>query len=281
MNSNSQDITMLVCCHKKDYFRSGDGFMPIHVGKARSSEDLGIVGDDTGDNISIKNPNFCELTAHYWYWKNAAKKTKYIGLSHYRRYFDLSLKLPYGQSYSDLTVEQALANPPQLPANIDDIFKSYDIVLAKRKIYPFSLKTDYLICHIMEDYNTLRDVVSDRSSEMLESFDEVMEHNNKLAHYNMFITSQEIFEDYTTWMFDILFEVEKRVKISPYPYQARIFGYMSERLLNVYCHYKKLRIKYAPIVMVNDNPQKQPSPLATLRNQIVYMLQDVKHLCGK
>lgn len=279
MKSN-KDITMLVCCHKKDYFRSGDGFRPVHVGKARSSVDLGIEGDDTGDNISIKNSNYCELTAHYWYWKNG-KKTNYVGLSHYRRYFDFDIKLPYGINFKSITSPEAIATPPQLPDDIDRIFEKYDIVLAKRKIYPFSLKIDYWICHIIEDYGILRNVIKERSPEILSSFDEVMNHQNQLSPCNMFLTTWNVFDEYSRWLFDILFEVERRVKISEYPNQARIFGFMAERLLNVYCHYKKLRIKYVPLVMVNDTPSEQPSSLSALRNQFVYMLQDIKHVFRK
>ena len=61
-------------------------FLPIQVGRAISSVDLGIQGDDTGDNISWKNRNYCELTALYWAWKNL-KEVDIIGLCHYRRYF--------------------------------------------------------------------------------------------------------------------------------------------------------------------------------------------------
>lgn len=50
----SQDTTVLVCCHKKDYWYDGPGFLPIQVGKALSNIDLGIQGDNTGDNISSK-----------------------------------------------------------------------------------------------------------------------------------------------------------------------------------------------------------------------------------
>ena len=59
-------------------------FMSDHVG-AEGKPALKFVGDNTGDNISIKNPNYCELTGIYWYWKN--KKANYVVLCHYRRYF--------------------------------------------------------------------------------------------------------------------------------------------------------------------------------------------------
>ena len=79
---------ILVCCHKKDVMATHEPYMPIHVGKALHPElDLGIQGDNTGDNISEKNGSYCELTGMYWAWKNL-KDVDIIGLCHYRRYFD-------------------------------------------------------------------------------------------------------------------------------------------------------------------------------------------------
>ena len=84
-------IKILVACHKADpNIRQDDIYMPIQVGKALHPElDLGFQCDNTGDNISEKNGSYCELTALYWAWKNL-KDVDYIGLCHYRRYFDLT-----------------------------------------------------------------------------------------------------------------------------------------------------------------------------------------------
>ena len=59
-------------------------YLPLHVGK-NGKEGFGYRGDDTGENISWKNPNYCELTGLYWAWKNL--DVDYLGLVHYRRHF--------------------------------------------------------------------------------------------------------------------------------------------------------------------------------------------------
>ncbi len=61
-----------------------DIYLPLHVG-AKGKKSLGYTQDDTGKNISGKNPYFCELTGLYWAVNNL--DADYIGLVHYRRHF--------------------------------------------------------------------------------------------------------------------------------------------------------------------------------------------------
>ena len=108
------DIKILVATHKKYWMPEDDVYLPIHVGR-EGKADLGYVGDNTGDNISEKNANYCELTGLYWAWKNL--KCDYIGLCHYRRYFahttsssDTEKKKLYDQ-YGFAAFEEGSGNP--------------------------------------------------------------------------------------------------------------------------------------------------------------------------
>ena len=155
------DVTILVCCHKNDFCHKGEGFYPIQVGKALHPElDLGIPGDDTGDNISTKNPNYCELTAHYWLWKNGPK-TKYVGLNHYRRYFDFYSNLPYWVPRKNVRECEA-SNLNFVIPDLDKIFRKYDIILPRKTVYPTSLADNYKCSHIAEDLKILDIVVLQR-----------------------------------------------------------------------------------------------------------------------
>ena len=78
------NIKIMVAAHKPYWMPQDDVYMPIHVG-CEGKESIGFTGDNTGDNISTKNPHYCELTALYWAWKNL--QADYTGLVHYRRYF--------------------------------------------------------------------------------------------------------------------------------------------------------------------------------------------------
>ena len=77
-------IKIIVATHKKYDMPKDSCYLPIHVGK-EEKKDIGYIGDNTGENISKKNPYYCELTGMYWAWKNL--NSDYVGLVHYRRHF--------------------------------------------------------------------------------------------------------------------------------------------------------------------------------------------------
>ena len=76
--------TIVVATHKPYRMPSDPCYLPLHVGRA-GKEDIGFSGDDTGENISQKNPFYCELTGLYWLWRNV--DSDYKGLVHYLRHF--------------------------------------------------------------------------------------------------------------------------------------------------------------------------------------------------
>ena len=39
--------------------------------------------------------------------------------------------------------------------NMDELFTKYDAIVAKPKVYPYSLSVDYCVCQVSEDFHTL------------------------------------------------------------------------------------------------------------------------------
>ena len=53
--------------------------------------------------------------------------------------------------------------------------------------------------------------------------------------FNMMIMRRDYFDSYCAWLFDILFELEKRVSVSELDaFNARLFGRISEFLLDTW-----------------------------------------------
>ena len=53
----------------------------------------------------------------------------------------------------------------------------------------------------------------------------------KMSFFNMMIAKWEVWDAYTSWLFDVMFEVYKRIEFSDDPYQERAIGFLSERCL--------------------------------------------------
>lgn len=89
-------VYIFVASHKPGPKYAEGVYVPIHVGRAISkykAEMAGMIGDDTCENISEKNPAYCEMTAHYWIWKNV-KDADYVGLARYKNTERRSLIIP-------------------------------------------------------------------------------------------------------------------------------------------------------------------------------------------
>ena len=234
-----QKLTVLVITHKDYEFPDSACYRPLFVGGKIASglKNEDFYQDNSGANISEKNSSFCELTGLYWAWKNGVfENNEYVGLVHYRRYFAgkaLDLKKKQIASESELLT----------------ILEKYDVILPRKRNYFIeSIYSHYQHAHHIEDLDLTRDVIIELQSEYLESFDAVMQ-GRKLHLYNMFVMSSEKASEYCHWLFSILLELEKRINIAQYDnYQKRVFGFIAERLFNVWVLHNQLNVKFLPVV---------------------------------
>ena len=236
-----KNVKIIIATHKKYWMPSDEIYLPILVGAENKKNDLDYIKDNTGINISNKNKNYCELTGLYWAWKNL--DAEYIGLAHYRRHFSTG-KIKFMKKSRILTFKQ-----------VQDLISDNDIILPKpRNYYIETNYSQYVHAHHAIDLDTTRVIISERHPEYLEEFDKYMK--KTIGHrFNMFIMSRDRLNEYCEWLFDILFELENRLNISTYnDNDSRVFGFVSERLLDVWINtnkYKYINIPY--IFMENQN----------------------------
>jgi hypothetical protein len=223
------NIKILVAAHKEFPMPKDKGiYLPVLVGAVKNYKaGIDYQRDDEGENISVKNPNYNELTAIYWAWKNLDADA--IGLVHYRRLFSKGKKRNLESVLNKEDVEQLLE-------------KAEVIVPKKRKYFIETIYSHYIHSHHKDPLDVTRKVIQQYYPEYLNAFDELM--NQRSAHmFNMFIMKQQRFKEYSQWLFDVLFKVEERIDISNFSVQeARVFGYISEILLDVWI--KTNDIKY-------------------------------------
>ncbi len=229
------NIKILIATHKAYDFPQDNGYLPIQVGKAMNKNDLGIIADNTDDNISAKNTSFCELTALYWAWKNLSK-VEYIGLIHYRRYFS-------GKGLHIKNKEVASSD------FLLNLLKDYDVIVPrKRNYYIESVYNHYKNAHFVRDLDATRKIIEQDFPIYIPAFDRVM-NGKKLHLFNMFVMSKVHFEQYCEWLFHILLKLECQIDISNYDvYQKRVFGFLAERLFNVWLVKNQLKVKEQKVV---------------------------------
>ncbi|MGI5990071.1 MAG: DUF4422 domain-containing protein [Lachnospiraceae bacterium] len=211
---------IIIAAHKKYRMPTFSSYIPLQVG-AEGKPDLGYARDNTGDNISQKNPSFCELTGLYWAWKNLDADN--IGLVHYRRYFSIRRKSndPFDNILNDNEVNKLVS-------------KYKVIVPQKRKYYIETLSSHYAHTHYIEQLDVTKKIISKKYPEYIHDYNVVV--NRTWGYmFNMMIMRKELLNSYCTWLFDILFELEKEYNHPELSsFQGRFYGRISEIIFNVW-----------------------------------------------
>ncbi|MCH3987858.1 MAG: DUF4422 domain-containing protein [Lachnospiraceae bacterium] len=225
------NVKILIAAHKKYKMPSDSMYIPIRVGAAGArivngrSEDFGYVRDDTGENISSKNPEFSELTAVYWAWKNLS--ADYIGMVHYRRYFSVSKK---GKNPFDniMTITEA-----------EKILKDHVIIVPQKRHYFIESLYSHYANSLEGNHLVLtKQIIHDKCPEYLQTYDKVMKRTWGYM-FNMMVMRSDYYDAYCKWLFDILFELEKKIDLRGYtPFERRLFGRVSELLFDVWLEFQ-------------------------------------------
>ena len=240
---------IFVMTHKSFSEPENPIYVPLHVGRT-TSDDLGYLGDDTGDSISELNKYYGELTGLYWLWKNY-RDVDVIGVCHYRRYFVKEDGKLLEQADYEKILEQAdimVSNPMQAEGSYKDYFGQ---------------------AHHVEDLLAAGEVIKQMYPEDYDAFSEVIK-SSKYYYGNLCVTTKKIFDEYCKWLFSIFFELEKRVDVSSYDlYHQRLFGFLSEELLLVYITARKLKIYEGKIGYTSEKAETVEFKLAM--SQLVKM----------
>lgn len=248
--SNSS-IIIAVATHKPYRMPDDSVYLPLHVGAALHPDVCeGMQGDDTGDNISRKNPFYCELTGLYWLWKNS--DAQYKGLAHYRRYLGSpNLMKRHARDRFDRVATGEELKP---------LLERYGIVVAKKRNYYIeTVYSHYAHTFDSAQFDECRNVLRELCPEYAPAWDRLM--ISRGAHiFNMFVMDTCIFNAYCSWLYPILFELEKRINPSNYDsFGARYLGRVSERLLDPWLWTNG--VKPAELPVVSTEPVDWPAKI--------------------
>lgn len=184
------------------------------------------------DNISIKNKNYCELTCLYAMAKDVRFKDENIGLCHYRRFF-------YNPLLSIFKIKKISVK------HLDKILNNYDVIISYACVFKKTVYEEYIDNHIREDLDKTIEILLRLYPDYKKTVNSYFFENTKTCLFNMFYAKSELIAKYSDWLFSIFNELEKVIDLTNRDdYQTRVFGFLSERLFNVWVLQNKLKIKY-------------------------------------
>lgn len=228
-------IKIFAMTHKKFPEPDDPMYIPLQVGRA-THDDLGYQGDDTGENISRLNCYYSELTGMYWVWKNCPG-LDYVGICHYRRYL--------------LNEQEAVFTRQDLL----HLLQHYDMLTSKKLDLNFSYYYGFQENHSLTDLKAADAAVKKLYPGFYPLYEKRI-HENHTYFGNMMICKKTLFDEYCAWLFPIFEEMGKHLDLSSYDdYHKRLYGFISEFLLMVWCEWRQLRVKECKVGLIGEKKE--------------------------
>lgn len=282
------NIKIAIAYHKPALILRGKNFLPLHVGKTISHCDLEIQGDNTGDNISEKNPLYCELTGIYWLWKNTT--ADYKGLMHYRRIFTIQKyhwlykfrilikyyirqfvspfypikALGVTKDYPAGVKENYVKNAKRLDSELESLLNGVNIIVPEPMYEYISTKCFFMQNVPVWALTLTTDIIKNEYPEFIDVWQKSLK-SYRLYQRNMFIMDNCTFEDYCKRLFNILQIHEQRsvsecyiLDIYKEKVYSRLSGYIAELFTSAYIMFSERNgkiVKEVPL-MIFDNSQE-------------------------
>lgn len=240
-----EDIKIFIVAHKESEFPKIDGYFSLLVGaKGKMNVSNFDYVDDQGENISDKNPYYCELTGIYWIWKHI--NADVVGLCHYRRFFTESRFSKDPKHYlTKKTIQQVLHN--------------YDVIVPERLYYKKNINDAVRVAPNKEDLDEMGIAIKELFPDYVEDYVRYLNQKSTFL-FNMCIMRKDIFDQYCEWLFSVLKYIEDRHDITKEEgYRSRLFGFLSERLIYVWIvhNVNPKKIKEIRVVRTDMGNSKQ------------------------
>ena len=287
-------IVIGVACHKPFEMPDNDLYLPIEVGAAlRENHIPGTQPDDEGENISEKNPQYCELTAQYWLWKNV--DADYYGLCHYRRF--LSFSPTRFDNFTEDNRKQVLV--PELDdaskkkyhledeAGMRAIIEAADIVAPdeqdltkvytphghKRSVYAHFAAHDHDLINV-HDLDAMIAIVHEKYPQYAEDLDEYLK-GAAFRGFNCFVMKRDLFHELCAYEFDVLSELERVINMDTYDtMRRRVYGFMAEIISSAFIYHvaKTGRAQITDVQMLYFDSTDPIVPLVPWKNSSAVVL---------
>lgn len=238
-------------------------YVPVRCGAVYDKrENVDMIGDNTGDNISEKRLSFCELTVQYWAWKNV--EADYYGLCHYRRYLSfaneeipsVSMRLGLMDDMSEYSLDKCgIFDTDKMQKEIEqydmiipwdyDLYTDCPDKVNEKRVSAVDWWLKYASNFVDKNsFELMKQTVSKLHPEYVQDMEQYM-NGRRFRGYNCFIMKKELFFEMCEFEFSVLFEIEKELCIDHYSStKNRTLGYLGEWLFSIWIFHQQKQKKW-------------------------------------